>query len=99
MGLSLTWTGVFQGPPIPGSDLGLPKGHPVSEGAVCKELKRKKDMEVVDTTPQKKQQKKPTKCTNNDCFFCRAEGHVKKHCSNYHAWRAKKGLPELSKIK
>ena len=45
MGLSLTWPGVFQGPPILGSDLGLPKGHPVSEGAVFKELKRKKGIE------------------------------------------------------
>ncbi|KAI6682979.1 hypothetical protein NL676_028892 [Syzygium grande] len=26
-------------------------------------------------------------------------GHVKKNCTNYHAWRAKKGLPELPKAK
>ena len=25
------------------------------------------------------------------CFFYRAEGHQKKQCTNYHAWRAKKG--------
>lgn len=42
MGLSLTRPGVFRGPPIPGSDLGLPKGHPVREEAVFQELKRKK---------------------------------------------------------
>ncbi|XP_073220014.1 uncharacterized protein [Cicer arietinum] len=41
------------------------------------------------------EQKKQT--TDNNCFFCRSSGHVKKDCAKYHAWRVKKGLPELPK--
>lgn len=26
------------------------------------------------------------------CFFCRDEGHKKKHCTNYQAWHAKKSI-------
>ncbi|KAL0342559.1 UNVERIFIED_CONTAM: hypothetical protein Scaly_1918500 [Sesamum calycinum] len=58
--------------------------------------KRKKDNGAADTAPQKKQQKE-----SNDskvvCYFCKVEGHIKKHCTNFHAWRTKKGLPELPK--
>ncbi|KAL0282209.1 UNVERIFIED_CONTAM: hypothetical protein Sangu_2964500 [Sesamum angustifolium] len=46
--------------------------------------KRKKDNGPADTTPQKKQQKE-----SNDskvvCYFCKAEEHIKKHCTNFHA--------------
>ncbi|KAF7821196.1 Retrovirus-related Pol polyprotein from transposon TNT 1-94 [Senna tora] len=41
-----------------------------------------------EEAPHKKQHKEPTQ---DGCFFCGAEGHKKKHCTNYHAWRAKKG--------
>ncbi|KAL0283242.1 UNVERIFIED_CONTAM: hypothetical protein Sangu_2902200 [Sesamum angustifolium] len=58
--------------------------------------KRKKDNGAADTAPQKKQQKE-----SNDskvvCYFCKAEGHIKKHYTNFHAWRTEKGLPELPK--
>ncbi|KAL0412086.1 UNVERIFIED_CONTAM: hypothetical protein Slati_3798300, partial [Sesamum latifolium] len=58
--------------------------------------KSKKDNGAADTAPQKKQQKE-----SNDpkvvCYFCKAEGHIKKHCTNFHAWRTRKGLPELPK--
>lgn len=36
------------------------------------------------------EQKKQTK--DNNCFFCRSSGHVKKDCAKYHAWRVKKGM-------
>ena len=35
-------------------------------------------------------QKKPKE--NEDCFFCKKPGHVKKECTKYHAWHAKKGM-------
>ncbi|KAL0302747.1 UNVERIFIED_CONTAM: hypothetical protein Sangu_3081300, partial [Sesamum angustifolium] len=45
--------------------------------------KRKKDNQAADTAPQKKQQKE-----SNDSkvlyYFCKAEGHIKKHCTNFH---------------
>ncbi|GMJ05206.1 hypothetical protein HRI_004189800 [Hibiscus trionum] len=34
-----------------------------------------------------------------NCYFCEKSGHLKKDCTKYHAWRAKKGLPELPKAK
>ena len=37
--------------------------------------------------PQKKLKKDENP---NDCNFCGSEAHVKKHCTNYHAWHAKK---------
>ncbi|KAL0352380.1 UNVERIFIED_CONTAM: hypothetical protein Scaly_1626700 [Sesamum calycinum] len=58
--------------------------------------KRKKDNGAADAAPQKKQQKE-----SNDskvvCYFCKDEGHIKKHWTNFHAWHTKKGLPELPK--
>ncbi|KAL4283434.1 hypothetical protein GQ457_16G021540 [Hibiscus cannabinus] len=36
---------------------------------------------------QKKQEQAPAVC-----FFCDKTGHMKKDCTKYHAWRAKKGL-------
>ena len=50
--------------------------------------KRKKDKEAIDVPYQKKQHKEKRV---DGCFFCRATGHKKKQCTNYHAWRAKKG--------
>ena len=54
--------------------------------------KRNKDKGAASTVPPKKQQKKTTDSDGKGCFFCGAEGHQKKHCTNYHAWRAKKGM-------
>ena len=28
----------------------------------------------------------------DNCFFCSKPGHVKKKCTKYHVWRAKKGM-------
>ena len=44
------------------------------------------------TTFQRKQQKRSNESKGNGCFFGRAVEHVKKHYTNYHAWRAKKGM-------
>ena len=52
--------------------------------------KRKKDKDAAVTAPQKKQQKRPVDPEGTGCFFCGAAGHKKKHCTNYHAWRARK---------
>ena len=51
--------------------------------------KMKNDKEAAKTTPQKKQQRKLGDPESTDCFFCRAEGHKKKHCTNYHTWHTK----------
>ena len=57
---------------------------------VSKDKKKRKNTKAVAVSePQKKQQKVENP---NACYFCGAEGHVKKHCTNYHAWRAKKGM-------
>ena len=53
--------------------------------------KRKKDKGATNTAHRKKYQKQPDNPKETGCFYCRAEGHVKKQCANYHAWRAKKG--------
>ena len=50
--------------------------------------KRKKDKETTEVPYQKKQHKEKMV---DGCFFCGAVGHKKKQCTNYHAWRAKKG--------
>ena len=50
--------------------------------------KRKKDKEAAEVPYQKKQHKEKKV---DGCFFCGAAGHKKKQCTNYHAWRAKKG--------
>ena len=54
-----------------------------------KRNKRKKTTEAVVPEPQKKHKKDDNL---NGYYFCGSEGHVKKHCTNYHAWRAKKGM-------
>ncbi|XP_062083522.1 uncharacterized protein LOC133789783 [Humulus lupulus] len=56
--------------------------------------KRKSENEAAKGPTQKKQQK-----DSDGCFFCNKLGHVKKNCTKYHAWRVKKGLPELPKAK
>ena len=43
--------------------------------------------EVAKSPTQNKQNK-----NKNNCFFCKKSGHVKKECTKYHAWRAKKGM-------
>lgn len=58
-----------------------------------KGIKRKKN-EAAKGPAAKKQQP-----ATEGCFFCNKPGHVKKDCTKYHAWRAKKGLPELPKAK
>ncbi|KAA8530397.1 hypothetical protein F0562_005106 [Nyssa sinensis] len=50
--------------------------------------KRKKDKEAAEVPYQKKQHKEKNV---DGCFFCGAAGHKNKQCTNYHAWRAKKG--------
>ena len=57
-----------------------------------KEKKKNKDKGAANTVPPKKQQKKITDSDGKGYFFCGAEGHQKKHCINYHAWHAKKGM-------
>ncbi|CAJ2635047.1 unnamed protein product [Trifolium pratense] len=59
--------------------------------------KRKKTHEPKNeaaSVPAQKKQKQ-----DENCFFCKESGHVKKKCSKYHAWRAKKGLPKLPEAK
>ena len=48
---------------------------------------KKKDKEVLDMTLQKKHKEQ----SNDKYFFYGAAGHKKKQCTNFHAWRAKKG--------
>ena len=47
---------------------------------------KRKNNEAAKGPAQKKQQK-----DTEGCFFCNKPGHVKKDCTKYHAWRAKKG--------
>jgi transposase InsO family protein len=54
--------------------------------------KRKNFKDAAGTVPQKKQLTKSHDSVGSSCFFCGAEGHKKKQCTNYHAWRAKKGM-------
>ena len=54
--------------------------------------KRKRNKDIKCMAPQKKQQNKPNEPGGPGCFFCGVEGHRKNHCSNYHAWHAKKGM-------
>ena len=54
-----------------------------------KNKKRKKDKEAASGPAQKKQQKNQDE--EEGCFFCHNRGHIKRECTKYHAWRAKKG--------
>ncbi|XP_078154373.1 uncharacterized protein LOC144549493 [Carex rostrata] len=59
-----------------------------------------KDNKDAAVTTNKKQDKgKKVATSENACYFCGAVGHKKIHCQNYHAWRAKKGLPKLPEAK
>jgi len=40
-------------------------------------------------TPPKNNNSAPG--SENTCFFCKKEGHIKKNCNGYKAWLAKKG--------
>ncbi|XP_073132852.1 uncharacterized protein [Henckelia pumila] len=51
---------------------------------------KNKGKEAVVTQPLKKQKKDPSDSQSTACFFCGGEGHMKRHYSNYHAWRANK---------
>ncbi|KAL2241113.1 UNVERIFIED_CONTAM: hypothetical protein Sindi_0752500 [Sesamum indicum] len=46
--------------------------------------KRKKENGAVDIAPHKKQQKEPN-YPKAVYYFCKAEGHIKKHYTNYYA--------------
>ncbi|XP_073047247.1 uncharacterized protein [Primulina eburnea] len=59
--------------------------------------KGKKRMNEAVKGPYAKKQKQDK--DKKGCFFCDKDDHVKKDCPKYHAWRAKKGLPELPKAK
>ncbi|XP_073272306.1 uncharacterized protein [Primulina huaijiensis] len=59
--------------------------------------KSKKRMNEAAKGPYAKKQRQDK--DKKGCFFCDKDDHVKKDCPKYHAWRAKKGLPELPKAK
>ncbi|XP_074560693.1 uncharacterized protein LOC141816866 [Curcuma longa] len=59
--------------------------------------KGKKRWNEATKGPYVKKQKQDN--DKKGCFFCNKPDHVKKECPKYHAWRAKKGLPELPKAK
>ena len=50
--------------------------------------KKRKSKDAAVQPPIKKKQSTQV---NEPCFFCKKEGHMKKNCTSYHAWRAKKG--------
>jgi len=52
--------------------------------------KRKRTEEPKNEAAKGPAQKKQNQGDN--CFFCSKPGHVKKKCTKYHAWRAKKGM-------
>lgn len=54
--------------------------------------KIKKDKEVVDTTPQKKQEKKPSDPEGTCYSFYGVVGQNKNYCSNYDVWHAKRSM-------
>ncbi|XP_078148627.1 uncharacterized protein LOC144544084 [Carex rostrata] len=65
-----------------------------------KRLDQSNDNKDAAITTNKKQDKGNKVATSeNACYFCGAVGHKKIHCQNYHAWRAKKGLPKLPEAK
>ena len=54
----------------------------------AKKRKRNTNKNKASKGPTQKKQNKD----ENNCFFCKKFGHVKKKCTKYHAWRAKKGM-------
>lgn len=57
-----------------------------------KSKKMKKEKQVVDAAPLRKQQKKPFDSSDKGYFFYGVEGHDKKHYTNYDTWHAKKDI-------
>lgn len=51
--------------------------------------KKRKSKEAADVQPPLK--KRENNRGEELCYFCKKEGHKKKKCTKYHAWRAKKG--------
>jgi hypothetical protein len=51
--------------------------------------KRPMSKEAASVPNKVKKQKQQDQVTT--CFFCKKDGHLKKDCTKYHAWRAKKG--------
>jgi hypothetical protein len=50
---------------------------------------------TADNNDAKKQKKNNTSEKLGDkmiCHFCKKPGHIKRHCTNYNAWLAKKGM-------
>ena len=60
--------------------------------------KRKESKEAASSSSAQKKQKQE-QAEQFSCYFCKGAGHRKSDCTKYHAWRVKKGLPELSKVK
>ena len=56
-----------------------------------------RSVKVADPAPQKKRRKGEKSSKPTGCFFCRSVDHLKKDCSRYHEWRAKKGTIPLLK--
>ena len=56
--------------------------------------KEKGPTKVAANNVAQKSKKEDTsaKAEEKNCFFCKAPGHTKKFCTNYHAWLAKKGM-------
>jgi len=51
--------------------------------------KRKRETNVVTPSQQRKTKKQNDVLT---CFFCKKTRHIKKNCTKYAAWQAKKGM-------
>ena len=54
----------------------------------AKREKKNTDKNEATKGPSQKKQNKD----KNNCFFYKKSRHVKKECTKYHAWRAKKGM-------
>ena len=52
-----------------------------------KNKKRNKDKEIASGPTQKKHHKEE----DQGCYFYKTSGHMKKNCTKYHSWHAKKG--------
>jgi hypothetical protein len=61
----------------------------VATNALKGNKKRKQQIKVKDKTTANKDAKESKK---DNIFFNKAACHIKKLCSNYYAWRAKKGM-------
>ncbi|CAH9111478.1 unnamed protein product [Cuscuta europaea] len=66
--------------------------------STSKGSKKRKIKEAANSGPPRKHHKETKEETKESrCFFCKGTNQKKKNCTKYHAWRAKKGLPELPK--